>query len=368
MPVNEPRTGVPSRRAFLVLAAASCGIARPAKEQTETLPSEAKRYADPATEFTVFRLTDPAHRSLLTAPYNRGISNRNFLIFSSDRAGKLDAYRLDLRGGQWLKLTDAEALNPDSLLLLANDRGFCYIDGATLRTVDFTHYRRRDVYTAAAPFERLVAAVLSPESNSVYVAEQGRERTRVRLVSLGHGGANDLFETSDEIEALFPRPGGGIAYRSAAGVYFFDGHSSLRKLPLAPGRTASIFWSPGGGSLLYLNIPGKPGELNNIREFVLAAGQDRMLAKTTQFVQFAPNGDGSVFVGASGSMASPHILILLRSTRRELTLCEHRARDPRNLAVVFSPNSQRIMFQSDQHGKPALYAMPVERFVAATES
>ena len=332
------------------------------------LPSEAKRYLDAATEFVVVRLTDPAHRSLLTASCNRGISNRNFLIFSSDRGGRLDAYRMELRGGQWQRLTDASNLDPASLMLLANDRGCCYIDGATLHVMDFTHYRTRQVYTAAAPYERLVAATVAPGGNSVFVAEQGGGRTRVRLVPLWHGTVADVLTTGDEITALLPRPGAGIAYRCGNDVYFSEETGARRTLPLAPGRTGCAYWSPDGGSLLYLNIPGKPGELNSIREFVLATGQDRMIAKTTQFVQFAPNADASVFVGASGSKASPHVLILLRSTRRELTLCEHRAQDPRNLAVAFSPNSQRIVFQSDQHGKPAIYIMTVERFVAETES
>ena len=61
-------------------------------------------------------------------------------------------------------------------------------------------------------------------------------------------------------------------------------------------------------------------------------------------------------------------MILLRATRRELTLCEHKARDTRTLAVVFAPNSQRILFQSDQQGKSAIYSMMVERFVEETES
>ena len=36
--------------------------------------------------------------------------------------------------------------------------------------------------------------------------------------------------------------------------------------------------------------------------------------------------------------------------------------------VHFAPNSQRVLYQSDAHGKPALYSVAVERFVAETES
>ena len=83
---------------------------------------------------------------------------------------------------------------------------------------------------------------------------------------------------------------------------------------------------------------------------------------------FNRNGDSSVMVGASGSKASPYVLLLVRSVKRELTLCEHRASDPRQVTTLFSPNSQRIFFQSDRDGKMAIYTMPVDRLVEETET
>jgi oligogalacturonide lyase len=74
-----------------------------------------------------------------------------------------------------------------------------------------------------------------------------------------------------------------------------------------------------------------------------------------------------VFAGASRSKASSYILILLRVTRRELALCEHHASDPSLVSVVFAPDSRNIVFVSDRHGKPALYRVPVQRFVEETD-
>ena len=91
-----------------------------------------------------------------------------------------------------------------------------------------------------------------------------------------------------------------------------------------------------------------------------------MIAKTSQFISAAANADASVFAGASRSKASPYVLILLRSVKRELTLCEHRASDPGMVEPVFSPDSQSIFFVSDRHGKAALYRVHVERFVEET--
>jgi oligogalacturonide lyase len=366
MPVAGP-AAVISRRALLALAAgASCraqsGVTR------EELPSEAKRYVDAATEFQIIRLTEPAYDSYLTAPYNRGISSHNFLVFSSTRGGKLDAYRVDFKGGPWHRLTDAGRLDPASLALVHDDRGICFIDGGSLRVVDFSRGREHEAYAVEPPYEQLAAIALTRVPGQAYVVERRSGGSRIRLVSLLRKQVADVFESADEIGMPAPRPGGGIAYRRGSLVAFCDQENNERSLPLAPGKNGPFFWAPDGGSLVYLNIPGKPGELNAIREYILASGQERLIAKTTQFVDFAPNANGSVFVGASGSAASPHVLILLRATRRELTLCEHRARDPRNLAVAFAPNSQRVVFESDQHGRPAIYTMPVERFVEETET
>ena len=56
----------------------------------------------------------------------------------------------------------------------------------------------------------------------------------------------------------------------------------------------------------------------------------------------------------------------VRAAHSERTLCEHKASNPEWVAPVFSPDSQRIYFQSDRHGKPALYEVRVGRFVEET--
>ncbi|MBV9746550.1 MAG: PD40 domain-containing protein, partial [Acidobacteriia bacterium] len=40
---------------------------------------------------------------------------------------------------------------------------------------------------------------------------------------------------------------------------------------------------------------------------------------------------------------------------------------PERVSPMFSPDAQRIYFQSDRHGKQALYALHVERLVERIE-
>jgi oligogalacturonide lyase len=170
------------------------------------------------------------------------------------------------------------------------------------------------------------------------------------------------FEIADPVE----RPQHmQISYRQRSkGVWIAgaDGKATT-ELKLANGGIGPSFWSADGKTLLYLNFPEEPGQLNTIREYSPETQTDKLVAKTSQYASFAPNRDGTVYVGASRNAASPTILIMLRSVHRELTLCEHRASHPDQVSPMFSPDAQRIYFQSDRHGKPAIYSLHVERLV-----
>src|SRR5712692_81067 len=185
---------------------------------------------------------------------------------------------------------------------------------------------------------------------------------------MADGAATTLAEADEEMRDPVPRPKrASLLYRRAGGAWLanFDGQQNYR-LRVAEGETASAIWSPDGRAVLYLNIPADKHRLNNIREFTPDTNEDKSVADTSQFAAFERNSDASMFVGASGSKASPYVLLLARAVKREFTLCEHRASDPRMVAPVFSPNSQRVFFTSDQDGKPAIYSMVVDKLVENT--
>ena len=352
------------------MAAASACLAG---DRGEVLPSEARRYADPATDSVVVRLTDPAHRSWLPSWSMRAIGRRaGYLIYANDRSGSVQAYRVDLKTGQSHGLTEARNLIADSLSLTPDERGFCYLDGDALVFANFSNLRTRDVYRLAAGYEAGSGLHLSDDGLYAVLVERKAPASRVRLITMRTGAAVTLAESSsDELSAPAVRPKrAGILYRRGKDelwVVNFDGTQN-RKLRLAEGGTGPAFWSADGRSILYLNYPSDPKYLHAIREFVPDTNEERAVASTTQFVAFGGNADTSVFVGASGSKASPYVLLLVRSVKRELTLCEHHASDPATVNPMFSPNSQRVVFQSDRDGKMAIYTMTVDRLVSETET
>lgn len=355
------------RRAFISLLAGPLFATEPGKGHT--FPSEFHRYSDPATELDVLRLSSPDHSCVLPAAGQRAIAHHaGFLLHASDRPGSLEAFRLDLRNGESRQLTQSTALDPATLSLSADERSILYFDGPTLRQTSLSAGHDREVYHAAEA--RTSNLAVSDDGLHAVFAEGGR----IRRIGLARGDVTTLAEAPSRVTFVLTRP------RRTQALYFrengapwlvnFDGQQNrpLKIDPIPGAAPGVVQWAPSGRTLLYLRFPTEPHELNSLREHTPDENADKFLAKTSQFVQFGVNGDGSVFVGASRNKASPNVLLLLRVTRREFTLCEHRASDPKTVAPIFSPTSQTIYFQSDRDGKPAIYRMRVDKLVEETGS
>jgi oligogalacturonide lyase len=357
-----------SRRSFLLAGVGARLFAQAGRATTGAI----RRYADPLTEFDVYLMTDPAHTSLLPAHYNRAITkNSATMLIGSDRGGSMQAWRMELKTAQARQLTEAENLDPASLTLTPDTRSFCYFAGRSLYIASFGSPRPRKLYDVPDGWERCVGMTVGPDGTHATFAEKKGDASRVRMVTLSQGAPRTVVEAPFVMSDPIPRPmRAQILYRrgdEALWLVNSDGAQN-RQLRLAPGKVGPANWSPDGRTLLYLNFPEDPKQLNTIREHTSDGNVDKLVAKTSQFSHFGMNHDTSVFVGASRNVSSPALLLLLRVTRREMTLCEHKASTAELVAPRFSPDSQTVYFQSDRHGKPALYSMRVEKLVEKTES
>jgi len=359
-----------SRRAFLASLTAAARAAEPTA-RGRILPSVAVRYVDPATEFTVLRLTDPQFTSSLPAIGNRGVTARQ-LLYASDLDGKWQAYRMDLKSKESRQLTDAENLDASSIGLLANERGFWHFDGPNLVETSFPTLKPRVVYKVPEGFDKLPGACYSDDGKYAAFVEKSASGYRLRLLHT-QGTAATLIESSEELIDPLLRPRDtSLMYRSRGELWSirFNGKEN-RRLPLAEGETLQAQWTADGHAIEYLSRPSDPRKLTALREWAPGAatgrGEDAKIADTSQFVRFHANADASVYVGASGSKASPYLLLLIRAARRELAMAEHRASNPALVAPVFAPNSQFVVFVSDRHGKPAIYWIAVDKLVSETD-
>jgi Tol biopolymer transport system component len=332
--------------------------------------SDSQRYADPLTELDVYRLTKPDYATTMTAYYNRGIArNSGWMLCGCDRTGSAEAFRLDLKSAEMRQLTQSGGLDRTTLTLTPDNRSFCYFADRSLFLVGVGGAHARELYKIAEGWERGAGLSVGPDGTHATFVERKGEASRLRMVTLGQGAARTVTEAPFEMSHPIHRPmRAQILYRQgreALWLVNLDGAQN-RKLRTAAGMIESPNWSSDGRTVLYLNLPEDKKQLNNVRELSPDANTDKLLAKTSQFACFGANRDASVFVGASRN-ASPALLLLLRVTQRERTLCEHKASDPESVAPVFSPDSQRVYFQSDRHGKPAIYSMHIEKLVEKTE-
>jgi oligogalacturonide lyase len=341
------------------LLAASTAITKKARP----LPAvgEFVRFTDPATENPVVRLTNPASNSLLPAAPNKFVSLRDrFLIFSSDRTGKLAPFRLDLRTGMLEPLAQTTQLEPRSLCLDTTGRLVYLIDGQVLKELSFSTRKMRSLAEDISWFSG------PSQAGSFVVIRKGN------LDRLEKRGAS-LASEVDPWCLIRPDGSGCLFRRSVSEVerqlwyVAFDSTVGGKPVLAAQGRISEVFWSPGGGSVLLLReVPSGTLTTSEVVEINPETGETQQVSKTSQFASFAPNGDASVFVGASRSRAQPTVMLLVRSIGREITLCEHRASKPTEVLPAFSPDSRRVYFQTDSQGKSALFSVNVELLVEPT--
>lgn len=333
----------------------------------QVVPSEQRRFRDPATEFELIRHTDPrANAWLLEDPAHAFSKKLGGLLYCSDRGGSPQAYRLDLKSGESRQLTDAKALKPPSLSCLPDDKTLVYFDGDTLV---LAQKRTRQVYTSDGGWEQSGPVIAAADGDSAIFVEKRDVRRRLRVVGIRRGTASTVLETSEALDNIHARPKRPtIVYRSRDALWLIDLEGRNDRRLNIEGEAGSCAWSTDGRNLVYLSFPKQKGRLHQLREHTPESGEDREIAPTSQFVQFARNSDSSIFAGVSGSKASPYVLLLHRSTRRELTLAEHRASDARRVAVVFSPNSQRLFYHTDRDGRSVVYSLGLERFVEETDT
>jgi oligogalacturonide lyase len=334
-------------------------------------PPEWLRYPDPATELDVLRLTDPAFSSGMTASHLREFTRHgDWLLYWSERyeadpaAGARQAFLFDAKGGGSRQLTEAAALDPASLSLSADDRSYFFFDGPSLKQAALTGAPLREIHTIPADAVRS-GFTIGSDGAAIFCE---RRNGKSSIMSVLRQQTRRIIQIDPEIDELMSRPRHAqIFYRTGGRFWLINGDGSgNRELKIASGQTGEARWVPSGRTLIYLHLPDDAKELITLREHAPDEGTDTLLAKTSQFISASPNGDASVFTGASRSKASAYVLILLRIARRELTLCEHRASDPAMVRPVFSPDSQNVLFVSDRHGKPALYQVRVGRFVEET--
>ncbi|HLH05194.1 MAG TPA: hypothetical protein VKX25_20665 [Bryobacteraceae bacterium] len=352
-----------TRRALLGFLPASVWSAR-IQKKTQPLPQAGEffRFADPTTEAIVVRLTTPSYSSLLPQPGRGFVSLKPRVLYcASDRLGRLAPFEIDLRSGIMRQIAETEALDPASVGLDGQGKALYFVDAEKLRQVPVNgkHEMRKPEIVA----EGVTSYAVGVSRDELIVLREGR------LERLIEKGSEVLAENATPPCLLRPGSRGCLfGRRSASGEQeFWYVETPGKPVLLASGPIRDPYWAADGHSLLFLrDVAVNNVSIAQVREISPEERVERCLAATSQFASFSPNGNDSVFVGASRSKAQPNIVLMLRSPRREMTLCEHHATHPADAHPTFSPDSRRVYFQSDREGKPAIYSVNVEQLVEPT--
>src|SRR5690349_3702609 len=106
-----------ARRSFV---AALAGAAYAA--DAHSAPSVRQRFLDGATEFEFQRYTEPAFRCQLPRTNALAFSRRErMLLYSSDRAGAVHAWSMDLKSSEHKQLSEGAPVDAASLTLTVDE-------------------------------------------------------------------------------------------------------------------------------------------------------------------------------------------------------------------------------------------------------
>ncbi len=266
--------------------------------------------------------------------------------------------QIDLRTGLVRTLAEASALDPASLAVDAAGRTLYFLDGGALSEAALNS--RREKRKPEVLVRNVTAFGLgTSRAQLFYIADGKLQQFQKQAENVLADGAEDF---------CLVRPGGGGCLFARQREYWYaSATAGAKPVKVAGGRISQPHWSADGNSVLLLrDVPVNQVFVSTICEVPIESLTERCVAKTSQFATFAPNANDSVFVGASASKAQPNIVLLLRVTGRELTLCEHRTREASDARPVFSPDSRRVFFQSDRAGRSVIYGVNVERLVEQT--
>jgi len=356
-----------TRRSFLAGM-----LAAPLTVQGAPVPRDWRKYLDPATEFEVLLLTDPQHESIFPSPPAIAVDRRSrLLLYASTRSGQWQPWVMDLSDGTSRQLGTHTDFLPSTMTLHPAGREAVLAEGSRLKAVRLAGLRQRPLASLTGGAEWFGPVAPSPDGTALFYVEKAAGLWRVQRLAWPKGAPATVLESGEPVLALTPNPRRSmLLWRTEAGAIETAAQDGTlrRRLETPPGRVLEAAWSPDGQAVLYLHESAEERPRCTLREQMLDSREDRLVAPTSQFGRFSRNANGSVFVGASRSAASPLILILLRINRRELPLCEHKASDPQMTRPVFTPDSQRILFVSDRLGKPAIFMLNVEKLIEKTES
>lgn len=362
----SPLPGPFNRRHLLALGLAPLPFLA---AQQRPIPASKQTYVDPVTEFNVTRWTEESVNAQLPGQSANGISrNDKQILYASDRSGSWQPYLLQIPGGDSTQLLEIPDLLPSSLRWIVADKELACLTTEGLSLTTIAKKKPRMAYRCPSGWQPDGQFVISDDGRLALLGETRNTECRIMQVDLRSGKSRALASAKGgALRAISLHPRYGAILQPADGpVKVLGGSTPLKAPQFVAGQVLDARFDERGGFLLYLVRTTTPQPRMQLQALDLKTGKSELLANTSQFSGFSMNKNGSVFVGASASKAQPFLLLLLRVTRREFALMEHRAKDPQRVRPFFSNDSETVYFQSDRLGKSCIFSVSVKGLIEKT--
>ncbi len=138
---------------------------------------------------------------------------------------------MESKGAVSRQLTELEGLDPASLTLTPDERGFCCVAAGKLLLVNLANGKVREVYRVPEGFESGPGMSLAEDGLYAALIERKALAHRLRLIRMADGSATTLAEAGEEIGDPIPRPRrASVLYRRSNGLWLvnYDGQQNYR--------------------------------------------------------------------------------------------------------------------------------------------
>ena len=357
-------------------------------------------YRDKDTGREVMKLTTDNYLNHHPYFYNKMITNDNrFLIFSSNRDGSRNLYKLDLISGATDQLTEGQDINDFSPMLTSDDKFLLYSRGEKIIRMQLDTLMEEVVYetpqgwiTGGNPGissdDRYLVLVEMKEKDRITgrgdwsaFEPQWAQKPHCRIICIDIRGNSGIIAYQDEHCWLgHPqiRPGAndtilfcheGPGNRIDARLWLVsagDLHAKCLKPQTHSELITHEYWLNDGSRLAFVYRNHKTGE-ETIRFLNPDTMKEEVLMQCSTYCHFISNRDNTRIVGDGQDPAEPYLYLVDVNGKTEEKLCTHGSSfksygntQDSHPHPAFSPDGSFVIFTSDKDGTPGIYKVGLE--------
>lgn len=346
---------------------------------------------DPMTGREIWQMTSGAFTSHAPYMYSRAFSHdEKYLVFSSDRSGSFQLYRMDIESGETLQLTDVENYENMGLRVDHSGREVYFVAGSTIRAVEIETGAARLVadFAGLSGGRRIGARFCLTDDDRRVLVDYLRPDGAVALGMAGTGGAKPeevfVFPGVERISHVNFCPGNNdlitfnalpdrqdeqelqSACRARAWKLNLRTLAAEPFLTVPPGfRATHEYWAPDG-SRLYFHIKSVPGWVPASIAYIPRDGGAIRTVFTSESMMLghsSVNNDQTRIVSDSQAPGQNELVLIDIATGSHEILCWPNASGrphPNHVHPAFSPSGQMVIYTSDTTGWAQIYLVPLK--------